>query len=75
MTVRKVRPFVNLDDAQADRQARGNVTLFDLHGLWWSVPKELELWAIEAQIADALTEMELRPFAGDPVRPHQGTVA
>lgn len=72
---RPVRPFVSLDDAQADRSERGRVTLFDLHGLWWSVPKELTLWMIEDQVAAELERMDLRPFAGDPVKPHQGTVA
>lgn len=65
---RTVTPFVNLDDADKDRRLRGACILFDLHGLWWSVPTELTVHEVNRQVMAELARMELTPFRHEPMR-------
>lgn len=71
---REVAVFIQLDAAEDNMAERGDCAIYDLHGLWWTVPKELTGHQVDEQIAAALEHMDLRPFAGVPVRPHQRTV-
>ena len=57
--VRPVSGFVNLDAALRDRQLRGQCVLFDLHGLWWSVPMELTVHEISDAIAVELVKFDV----------------
>ena len=65
---RKVRPFVTLEAADLDRRERGRAVLFDLHGLWWSVPLELTIHDVNSQVLDELAHMDLSPFHDQPWR-------
>lgn len=66
--------FVALDAAEDNMVERGDCSIYDLHGLWWTVPKELTGHQVDEQIAERLDLMELRPFRDVPTRPHQLTV-
>lgn len=71
-TDRPVRMHITLDDAARCRGTRGDCVLFDLHGLWWSVPMELNLHQIQHQITEQLEQHDLRAFPshlGDVYRP------
>lgn len=69
---RTVRPFVSLDEAARDRVERDDVVLMDLHGLWWSVPMELNIHEINGQIVAALHAHDLAQFPdGTPARVHR----
>lgn len=70
--IRPVEMFVNLDAAVRDQRLRGECVLFDLHGMWWSVPIELTLADVAEAIAVRLDENGLRPLPshlGDVYRP------
>lgn len=84
-TPRGVRAFVTLDEAERDRVERDEIVLMDLHGLWWSVPMELDIHAVNLQVLTYLASAGLGKFpnlitrvaradhpAGDA---HLGTVA
>ena len=71
---REVAVFVDLGAAEDNMVERGDCSIYDLHGLWWTVPKELTGHQVDEQIGHALDRMDLHPFARDPVRPHQRTV-
>lgn len=61
-TPRTVRAFVSLDEAERDRVERDEIVLMDLHGLWWSVPMELDIHAVNGQIITYLAGLELGRF-------------
>lgn len=48
--MRPVSMFINLDDCEADQQARGDCLRVDMHGFWWSVPLELSVTTMVDQI-------------------------
>lgn len=69
---RPVEMFVNLDAATRDRELRGRCVLFDLHGMWWSVPIELTLVDVELAITVTLDRHglpKLPSHLGDVYRP------
>lgn len=69
---RPVKMFVSLDDCLRDVVLRDECVKFDLHGLWWSVPMELNIHTIDAQIRAELERLDCRPFPahlGDIYRP------
>lgn len=71
-TDRPVRMHISLDGATRDRHDRGDCILMDLHGLWWSVPMELNLHQIHHAITTELEQHDLRSFPshlGDVYRP------
>ena len=63
---RCVRPFIDLDSASKDRSDRGRCIIFDMHGLWWSVPTELTIHDVNAAMLDELAHMDVAPFRHDP---------
>lgn len=71
---REVAVFVDLVAAEDNMVERGDCAIYDLHGLWWTVPKELTGHQVDEQVAAALDRMDLRPFRDVPIRPHQRTV-
>lgn len=72
---RKVRPHVNLDDADKDRMLRGACILADLHGLWWTVPTELTVHEVNRQVMAELARMQLPPFREQPFRARLDLIA
>lgn len=62
---REVHPFIDLDSADRDRRERGECIIFDLHGLWWSVPTELTIRQVNRAVMDELARMDLAPFRHD----------
>lgn len=69
MSERNVSPFTSLDDAEQDRSGRGACIVFDVHGLWWSVPTELTVVQVHHQMMTWLANADLHPIL--PYRPHQ----
>lgn len=63
---RSVRPFVDLDSADRDQRERGRCIVFDLHGLWWSVPTELTIHQVNVEMLDQLEQMDCAPFRREP---------
>ena len=74
LELRRVKAFIDLHGAECDMVDRGDCSIYDLHGLWWTVPKELTGHQVDDQIGHELDRMDLRPFVRTPVRPHQRTV-
>ena len=70
--MRDVIPFVDLDAAEVNRQARGACILMDVHGMWWSVPVELTILMVHQQMIAWLDACDLRPI--EPMKPHQRTM-
>ena len=69
-TGRDVEAFVDLDSADRDRHERGACVLFDLHGLWWSVPTELTIHEVNVQVMSQLANMQCPAFLHTPWRAH-----
>lgn len=70
--LRNVKPFVHLDDCVRDVMLRGDCVKFDLHGLWWSVPMELNIHQVDAEISAELERLDchkLPNHLGDTWRP------
>lgn len=65
---RFVHPFVSYDEAVADRRNRADTILFDLHGLWWSVPMELTIHEVNDQVLEVIRTAELAEFPNAAVR-------
>jgi len=68
VTDRTVRPFIDLAAADQDRHTRGRCLIFDLHGLWWTVPTELTVHDVNVQVVTQLAAMDLHQFHHDPWR-------
>jgi hypothetical protein len=64
MPAREVAGFVNLDRARHDANSRGGCVLFDVHGLWWSVPTELSIREVDAQIRATVDRFGGAPIDG-----------
>lgn len=67
---RPVRPFVSLAAAENDAHEREDCQVFDVHGLLWSVPLELNVHQVNDQMLAELERMRIRPFVGVATRPH-----
>jgi hypothetical protein len=66
---RPVRGFVQLDRCRLDADQRGDCVTFDVHGLWWSVPVELSIRQIDAEMRELLDTfggIEIGPWRPSP---------
>lgn len=75
MTARRALPFLDLESADKDRRVRSRCDLFDLHGLWWSVPTELTVRQVHVQMLEELEAMDVGPFLDEPWRQFYDRVA
>jgi hypothetical protein len=74
-TDRAVKPFLSLDEVWRDVSLRGDCVKFDLHGLWWSVPMELNIHEIDAQIGAELVRMDCAAFPSQLGETYRPTIA
>lgn len=68
---RTVRPHLDLAAGEEALKERDRVVLWDLHGLYWTVPVELTILEANEQIIAVLHSHSLAEFPDTTVRPHR----